>query len=97
MIVPANTYIATWIAVSNAGATPVPVEPDPVTRNIDPKKMPAAVTDRTRAIMTVHLYGLPSDMTCLRAIAKEHGLRLFVDAAQSTGAAIGGEKSCHTR
>jgi dTDP-4-amino-4,6-dideoxygalactose transaminase len=93
VIVPANTYIATWVAVSNVGATPVAVEPHPVTRNIDPKKVPAAVTDRTRAILTVHLYGLPSDMASLRAVADEHGLRLFVDAAQSAGAAIGGDRS----
>lgn len=93
VIVPANTYIATWVAVSNAGAIPVPVEPDPVTRNIDPRKVSEAITGRTRAIYAVHLYGLPSDMACLRAVAGEHGLQLFVDAAQSTGAAIDGERA----
>ena len=93
VIVPANTYIATWVAVSNVGATPVPVEPDPVTRNIDPDKVAAAVGEKTRAILTVHLYGLASDMPRLRALADEHGLRLFVDAAQSTGAGIGGGRA----
>src|SRR5690242_18310868 len=56
VIVPSNTYIATWLAVSYAGATPVPVEPDPATFNIDPARIEAAITSRTRAIMPVHLY-----------------------------------------
>ena len=62
VIVPANTYIATWLAVSYAGATPIPVEPDPRTYNLDPQRIQAAITSRTRAIMPVHLYGQPADM-----------------------------------
>lgn len=93
VIVPANTYIATWISVTRRGATPVPVEPDPVTRNIDPSLVGAAITPRTRAIMAVHLYGEAADMVGLRTLADEHGLKLFVDAAQSAGAEIAGSRS----
>ena len=62
VIVPSNTYIATWLAVTHAGATPVPVEPDVRTCNIDPARIEAAITKRTKAIMVVHLYGQPADM-----------------------------------
>jgi dTDP-3-amino-3,4,6-trideoxy-alpha-D-glucose transaminase len=93
VIVPANTYIATWIAVTRAGAKPVPVEPDPRTRNIDPALVGAAVTERTRAIYAVHLYGEAADMMGLREVADAHDLRLFVDAAQSAGAEIGGSRA----
>ncbi len=93
VIVPANTYIATWIAVSRSGAVPVPVEPDPATRNLDPSRVGQAVTPRTRAILAVHLYGSPADMATLRTVAAEHSIRLFVDAAQSAGAAIDGSRS----
>src|SRR5512135_3625634 len=62
VIVPSNTYIATWLAVSYAGATPVPVEPDERTSNIDPNRIAQAITRRTRAIIPVHLYGQPADM-----------------------------------
>src|SRR3954469_18871965 len=62
VIVPANTYIATWLALSMVGATPIPVEPDPLTHCIDPKLIPDAITSRTRCIMPVHLYGHPCDM-----------------------------------
>ena len=57
VIVPSNTYIATWLAVSHAGATPVPVEPVPGTYNLDPERIEASITPRTRAVMAVHLYG----------------------------------------
>jgi dTDP-4-amino-4,6-dideoxygalactose transaminase len=86
VIVPANTYIATWLAVSHAGATPVPVEPDPRTFNIDPARIEAAVTPRTRAIMPVHLYGQPADMDPIMSVAGKHGLKVIEDVAQAQGA-----------
>ncbi|MEA3135769.1 MAG: hypothetical protein QOJ26_675 [Thermoplasmata archaeon] len=93
VIVPANTYIASWLAVTMAGATPVPVEPDPTTYNIDPARITAAVTPRTKAIMPVHLYGQPCDMDPINKAAKEHGLRVLEDAAQAHGAAYKGRKT----
>jgi dTDP-4-amino-4,6-dideoxygalactose transaminase len=86
VIVPSNTYIATWLAVSYAGAVPVPVEPDPRTFNIDPDRIEAAVTSRTRAIMPVHLYGQPADMDPIMNLAEKHGLKVIEDAAQAQGA-----------
>ncbi|HLM01516.1 MAG TPA: DegT/DnrJ/EryC1/StrS family aminotransferase, partial [Pyrinomonadaceae bacterium] len=86
VIVPANTYIATWLAVSYAGATPVAVEPDIETYNLDPRKIEAAITPRTRAIMPVHLYGQPAAMDALNEIARKHHLKVIEDAAQAQGA-----------
>lgn len=86
VIVPANTYIATWLAVSQCGATPVPVEPLEATHNIDPEAVEAAVTPRTRAILAVHLYGQPADLDALRTVVDRHGLALLEDAAQAHGA-----------
>lgn len=86
VIVPANTYIATWLAVTAAGALPVPVEPEAATMNIDPAAIEAAVTPRTRAIIAVHLYGRPADMREIAAIAARHKLLLLEDAAQAHGA-----------
>ena len=86
VIVPANTYIATWLAVSFAGATPVPVEPDERTYNIDPAKIEKVVTRKTRAVIAVHLYGQPAEMDPINKIAKSHGLRVIEDAAQAQGA-----------
>ncbi|QHE76712.1 DegT/DnrJ/EryC1/StrS family aminotransferase [Hydrogenophaga sp. PBL-H3] len=86
VIVPSNTYIATWLAVSYAGATPVPVEPDPHTFNLDASRIEAALTPRTRAIMPVHLYGQPADMDGINALAAKHGLKVLEDAAQAHGA-----------
>jgi dTDP-4-amino-4,6-dideoxygalactose transaminase len=86
VIVPANTYIATWLAVSNAGATVVPVEPDGRTYNIDPSRIEAAITSRTKAILPVHLYGQPCDMDPINDIARTHGLKVIEDAAQAHGA-----------
>jgi dTDP-4-amino-4,6-dideoxygalactose transaminase len=86
VIVPSNTFIATWLAVSFCGAVPVPVEPDVATYVIDPALIEAAITSRTRAIIAVHLYGLLADMTPLREIAQRHSLRLIEDAAQAHGA-----------
>ncbi len=93
VIVPSNTFIATWLAVSYAGATPVPVEPDLLTYNIDPKLIEAAITPRTKAIMAVHLYGQPADMDAINAIAARHDLKVIEDAAQSQGALYKGRCS----
>lgn len=86
VIVPSNTYIATWLAVSYAGATPIPVEPDVRTYNLDPTRIEAAITSRTKAIIVVHLYGQPADMDAINAVAKDHGLKVIEDAAQAHGA-----------
>ncbi len=86
VLVPSNTFVATWLAVTQAGATPVPVEPDAATHNIDPARLEAAVTPRTRAIMPVHLYGQPADMDPILAVARRHGLVVIEDAAQAQGA-----------
>jgi dTDP-4-amino-4,6-dideoxygalactose transaminase len=90
VIVPSNTYIASWLAVSRAGGVPVPAEPVEQTYNLDPARVEAAVSRSTRAIMAVHLYGQPADMPALREIARRHGLWLLEDAAQAHGARIGG-------
>ena len=86
VIVPSNTYIATWLAVDYAGATPVPVEPDDRTYNIDSAKIEAAVSAKTKAIIVVHLYGQTAEMDSINAIAKKHGLKVIEDAAQAHGA-----------
>jgi dTDP-4-amino-4,6-dideoxygalactose transaminase len=93
VIVPSNTYIATWLGVSYAGARPVPVEPDPRTYNIDPARIEAAITPRTKAIMPVHLYGQPADMDPIMAIARERGLKVIEDNAQAQGALYKGRKT----
>src|SRR2546426_475646 len=74
VIVPANTYIATWLAVSHAGATPVPVEPYEKTYNIDPLRIEDAITPRTKAVIPVHLYGQPADMDPINELAGKYGL-----------------------
>jgi len=86
VIVPSNTYIATWLAASYAGATPVPVEPDQRTHNINPAKIEAAITPRTKAIIPTHLYGQPADMDSINQLAARHGLKVIEDAAQAHGA-----------
>lgn len=86
VIVPSNTYIASWLAVSMAGAKPIPVEPDPLTYNLDPNKVEAAITPATRAIMAVHLYGQSVEMPPLMRIAERHGLKVVEDNAQAQGA-----------
>lgn len=86
VLVPSNTFIATWLAVSHAGAEPVPVEPDFRTGNLDPERLAAAITTRTRAIIPVHLYGQPADMDPILAIARRHGLKVIEDNAQAQGA-----------
>ncbi|MCF1708570.1 DegT/DnrJ/EryC1/StrS family aminotransferase [Tabrizicola sp. J26] len=92
VIVPSNTFIATWLAVSQVGATIVPVEPDPKTHTIDPRRVEDALTSKTRAIIPVHLYGVPADLDPLLEIAKRHGLRVIEDAAQAHGARYGGRR-----
>ena len=92
VIVPSHTFIATWLAVSQAGATPVPVEPDLQTYNMDPARIEAAITPRTRAIMPVHLYGQPADMDPINEIARRYGLCVIEDAAQAHGAQYKGRR-----
>ena len=91
VIVPSNTYIATWLAVSQCGATPVPVEPVEATFNIDPDRIEAAITPRTKVILPVHLYGQPADLDPILAIARKHGLRVLEDGAQAHGARYKGQ------
>jgi len=93
VIVPSNTYIATWLAVSYADAAPVPVEPDPETFNLDPARIEKAITPRTKAIMPVHLYGQPADMDPIMAIAEKHGLKVIEDNAQAQGALYKGRRT----
>lgn len=92
VIVPTNTYIATWLAVSYAGAKPVPVEPDEKTYNIDPSRIEEAITARTKAIMPVHLYGQPADMDAINDLGERYGLQVIEDAAQAHGARYRGKR-----
>jgi dTDP-4-amino-4,6-dideoxygalactose transaminase len=92
VIVPSNTFIATWLAASAVGATPVPVEPDPLTFNISPERVEDAITPATRAIIAVHLYGQPADMDPLAELAMQHKLYLVEDAAQAHGARYKGRR-----
>lgn len=92
VIVPSNTYIATWLAVSQCGAVPVPVEPLESTFNINPSLIEAAITARTRAIIPVHLYGQPADLDPILALARRHRLRVLEDAAQAHGARYKGRR-----
>ena len=86
VIVPSHGYIATWLAVTHVGARPVPCEPDPLTYNLDPTRLAALLTPRTRAILPIHLYGQTADMAAINPIAERHGLFVLEDAAQSHGA-----------
>ena len=92
VIVPSNTFIATWLAVTAVGATIQPVEPDPATHNIDVDRIAAAITPATRVIIPVHLYGQPADIDPILEIAKTHGLRVIEDAAQAHGARYKGRR-----
>jgi dTDP-4-amino-4,6-dideoxygalactose transaminase len=92
VIVPSNTYIATWLAVTHTGARPIPVEPDIRTYNIDPELIEASITPRTKAIIAVHLYGQPADMDSICDIADRYGLKVIEDAAQAHGARYKGRK-----
>lgn len=92
VIVPSNTYIATWLAVSQCGATVVPVEPDARTFNLDPALIEAAITPRTKVILPVHLYGQPADIDPILAIARKHRLRVLEDGAQAHGSRYKGKR-----
>lgn len=92
VIVPSNTYIATWLAASYVDATPIPVEPDLRTYNLDPGKIEAAITARTRAIIVVHLYGQPAEMDAINNLAKKYNLKVIEDAAQAHGARYKGKR-----
>jgi dTDP-4-amino-4,6-dideoxygalactose transaminase len=92
VLVPAHTFIATWLAVTHAGAKPVPVDVDPETGNLAPERLAAAIGRRTRAVIPVHLYGQPASMAEILAIATQHGLRVIEDAAQAHGARFHGRK-----
>ena len=91
VVVPANTYIATWLAVSRLGARPVPVEPDPRTFNLDPSRVEAALSARTRVLLPVHLYGQPADLDPILEIARRRGLSVVEDCAQAHGACYKGQ------
>ena len=92
VIVPSNTYIATWLAVSEVGATIQPVEPDPGTYNITPEGIAAAITPETRAILPVHLYGQPAEIDAIVDLARARGLKVIEDAAQAHGARCRGRR-----
>ncbi len=93
VIVPSNTFIATWLAVTAVGATPVSVAPAPGTYNIDPEKISSAITAKTKVIMPVHLYGAPCEMDKIMKIASEHNLIVIEDAAQAQGATFKGKRA----
>ncbi len=93
VIVPANTYIASILAVSANGLRPVLVEPDPQTYNLDPNRVEEKISPKTRAILAVHLYGQCADMGALHEVAKRYGLKLIEDAAQAHGAKHFGVKA----
>lgn len=93
VIVPSHTFIATWLAATQTGATLVPVEPDARTGNLDATRLEAAITPRTKAIVPVHLYGQPADMTAIMAVADRHGLKVLEDAAQAHGARHRGRRT----
>lgn len=92
VIVPSNTYIATWLAVSQCGAKPVPVEPNEDTYNIDPKLIEESITSRTKVILPVHLYGQPADIDPIIDIARKRGLKVLEDGAQAHGARYKGQR-----
>ncbi len=96
VITVAHTFIATAEAISAVGATPVFVDIDPQTYTMDPDALAAAITPSTRALIPVHLYGQPADMTRINAVAKAHGLAVIEDAAQAHCAITGGDPSTYT-
>jgi dTDP-4-amino-4,6-dideoxygalactose transaminase len=93
VIVPGNTFIATWLAVTHAGATIIPVDPEAESFNINPKLIKSAITARTKAIIPVHLFGQPAAMDEINEIAREYGLKVIEDAAQAHGATYRGNKA----
>lgn len=92
VIVPSNTYIATWLAVSQVGAIPISVEPDPMTYNLDPLKVEAAISSRTKCVLSVNLYGQATDYDALLEICDRRGIRLVIDNAQAHGARYKGRR-----
>lgn len=92
VIVPSHTFIATWLAVDHCGATPIPVEALENTYNLDPERIEAAITPRTRAIIPVHLYGQPAHLDLILQIARKHNLKVVEDAAQAHGARYKGKR-----
>ena len=92
VITAANTFIATALAIKQTGAMPVLVDHDPQTYNLDPRRLSAAITSRTRAIMPVHLYGQPADMDAIQTIANEHDLLVIEDSCQAHGARYKGRR-----
>jgi dTDP-3-amino-3,4,6-trideoxy-alpha-D-glucose transaminase len=93
VIVPAHTFIATWLAVTHAGANPVPVDCDPATLQLDPTHLADAITQRTRAVIATHLYGHPADVDAVLSICRERNLKLIEDAAQAHGALYKGRRA----
>ena len=92
VIVPSNTYIATWLAVTQVGATIVPVEPDIATYNLDPERLAEAITNKTKVILPVNLYGQPCDYDRILSVARERGIRVVIDNAQAQGARYKGRR-----
>ena len=92
VIVPSHTFIATWLAVDAVGATIVPVEPDPNTHQLDPDRLEAALSPRTKVVLPVHLYGHPAPMRAITHFAERHGLAIVEDAAQAHGSALDGRR-----
>lgn len=93
VVVPANTYIATVLAISNVGATPILVEPELTTYNIDPEKIEAAITKKTKAVLAVHLYGQTANIKKIKPVCRKYNLKLIEDAAQAHGAEHFGKKA----
>lgn len=93
VIVPANTYIASILAITENRLKPILVEPDPDTYNLSSKLVKQAITPNTKAILAVHLYGQLADMPVINTIAKEHGLLVIEDSAQAHGASLGGHRA----
>lgn len=92
VIVPSNTYIATWMAVSQCGAIPVPVEPLAATHNLDPDRLEGSITTKTKVILPVHLYGQPADLDPILEIANRHQIKVLEDGAQAHGARYKGKR-----
>jgi len=92
VLVPSHTFIATWLAVTNVGAIPVPVEADQRTHNMDSEKLEQGLSPRTKAVVPVHLYGQPADMDPIQDFARRHGLHVVEDAAQAHGAKYNGRR-----
>lgn len=93
VIVPSNTYIATWLAVTHTGAKVIAVEPDEFTYNISHERLLKAITNKTKAIIAVHLYGQVADMNPIVEIANNYGLKVLEDAAQAHGSLYFGKKA----